>query len=545
MPTILSPLITDAGLAAAIAASGAGLQLEITHVALGTGQYTPAAAQTALTNRKEKVTIGAGLVTAVGGFSISVLFPAWAGVPNPYNATEVGFYAGDPDAGGVLFAVFSHPSAVIVQRNALDYVASFGLQLTRVPAGSVTVVVDPDGPVSLALMNAHLLAANPHPQYVRNDAAQGLTAGQKEQARDNINAPPGGNIKTVNAANTPVTLTIEDAGLVLLDASAGSVVVNLPLSNASAQPVEFKFCRIDSTSANTATVNRAGADTIDGATSKVLTANYDHRSIVSDGGTAWVTTSLKVNGASGAQCYLDKSALNLVLSRFNGIYVPINGVMQEIPAIGVTIAPTDLAAATLYYIYLYMAAGVMTGEVSATAPVLDAATSVMIKTGDATRTLVGAWKTAGAAVWSTIPTEGSSWFNRREKSYTAALSATRTTSSGTPAEIHSEIRAPFFMWDGEMPHVITTGITSNTSGGVNAFSQVSWNGGTPEVNGVRANTPTNTRVSFAISTRTRAAGILAQGLHYATLFISSDPGQTSTWETGAITGTSLTVTTKG
>jgi hypothetical protein len=165
MPTILNPLITDAGLAAAIAANGAGLQLAITHVALGTGQYTPTNSQTLMVARKEKVTIGAGTVNAAGGFMIGVLFPSWVGIPNPYNATEIGFYAGDPDAGGILFAVFSHPSAVIVQRNPLDYVASFGLQLARVPVGSVSVTVDPAGAQSLALIAEHEAKVDPHAQY--------------------------------------------------------------------------------------------------------------------------------------------------------------------------------------------------------------------------------------------------------------------------------------------------------------------------------------------------------------------------------------------
>lgn len=38
----------------------------------------------------------------------------------------------------------------------------------------------------------HVAAANPHVQYVRHDAAQGLTVGQKQQARDNIEAEESG-----------------------------------------------------------------------------------------------------------------------------------------------------------------------------------------------------------------------------------------------------------------------------------------------------------------------------------------------------------------
>lgn len=166
MPTIISPLITDAGLAAAIAANGAGLQLGLTHVALGTGQYTPTNGQTTLTARKEKVTISSGLITSGGGFNINILFPSWNGIPNTYSATELGFYAGDPDAGGTLFAVYSHPSSLIVTRNSLDYVAQFSLQLSRVPTGSVNLIIDPQGAIALALLAQHNTLGNPHSQYV-------------------------------------------------------------------------------------------------------------------------------------------------------------------------------------------------------------------------------------------------------------------------------------------------------------------------------------------------------------------------------------------
>lgn len=165
--TVINPILTNAGLAAAVAAAGNGLQLAITHVALGTGQYTPANpnGQTAMVARKEKVAIAGGYASGAG-FMINVLFPAWAGTPNPYNATELGFYAGDPDAGGVLFAIYSAPTGTLVQRNALEYTAQFAMALTRVPAGSVTVTIDPSAAQALGLLAQHEGKSNPHTQYV-------------------------------------------------------------------------------------------------------------------------------------------------------------------------------------------------------------------------------------------------------------------------------------------------------------------------------------------------------------------------------------------
>jgi hypothetical protein len=148
MAAIINPKLTDAGKAAAINADANGLQVAITHVALGTGQYDSAvtgAGMTAMVGRKEHVAVGGGLVTGAGGFRINVAFPEWAGTPNPYNATELGFWQGEPgQPGSVLIAIYSHPSNVIVQRNALVYLAQFALQITDVPPGSITIVLDPD-----------------------------------------------------------------------------------------------------------------------------------------------------------------------------------------------------------------------------------------------------------------------------------------------------------------------------------------------------------------------------------------------------------------
>jgi len=76
----------------------------------------------------------------------------------------------------------------------------------------------------------------------------------------------GANVTTLNAAGSPYTLTQAQAGFVLVDASAGAVSVTLPAATV-VKGINFKFIRIDTTVANSVTINRAGADLIDGATS--------------------------------------------------------------------------------------------------------------------------------------------------------------------------------------------------------------------------------------------------------------------------------------
>lgn len=168
MPTVISPVITDAGLAAAINMASNGLQLQITHVVIGTGKYNPGYTSV-ITNRTEKATIAGAVGTGAGAFLVSAYMPAFGGVA--YNVSEIAFYAGDPDAGGIAFAIYSHPTAIMFQRNSLDWVGQFALQLVRVPAGSVGVVVDPQASLAVALLSQHLNDANPHPQYIRKYGA--------------------------------------------------------------------------------------------------------------------------------------------------------------------------------------------------------------------------------------------------------------------------------------------------------------------------------------------------------------------------------------
>lgn len=73
--------------------------------------------------------------------------------------------------------------------------------------------------------------------------------------------------------------------LILCDCSSGNITLNLPTS-ARRDSREFIIKKIDGT-ANTVTVNRAGSDTIDGATSFTLTTQYQGHGIMGDGVTGW------------------------------------------------------------------------------------------------------------------------------------------------------------------------------------------------------------------------------------------------------------------
>jgi hypothetical protein len=89
------------------------------------------------------------------------------------------------------------------------------------------------------------------------------------------------------------------------------------------------------------------------------------------------------------QCYLSRqSATVLVLLPRNGNVLNVNGLPERVPVGGVTVANTGMSANTVYFVYAYMAAGVMTLELSATGHTASAM-GVETKTGDTSRTLFG------------------------------------------------------------------------------------------------------------------------------------------------------------
>ena len=89
------------------------------------------------------------------------------------------------------------------------------------------------------------------------------------------------------------TLTADDAGIVVINASVSSLVVTLPLvSSFPNRALRFLLFRTDNT-ANTVTIQRSGSDTIEGQTSIMLApmgAGWNSNiELCSDGMGSWIT----------------------------------------------------------------------------------------------------------------------------------------------------------------------------------------------------------------------------------------------------------------
>jgi len=166
-------------------------------------------------------------------------------------------------------------------------------------------------------------------------------------------------------------------------------------------------------------------------------------------------TGAKLNpaiaGFNVGQCYLTKSGANLVLQPYNGNQLFVNGAFRTIPAAGVPLAPTGLTASVTYYIYAFVIGGALALEASTTAWAIDGATGITIKTGDATRTLVGMARPIAGPAW--VDTAASrlvaSHYNRRFK--IGSIGPVSASVIAVWSEIPS-VRTEFLVWNGDQVH---------------------------------------------------------------------------------------------
>lgn len=240
-----------------------------------------------------------------------------------------------------------------------------------------------------------------------------------------------------------------------------------------------------------------------------------------------LNTAATATGIFG-QCRLTLSGGNLLLSPVNGNLLTVNGTPCTVPSAGLTLAATGLTTRTLHYIYATASAGAVNAlEASTTGHSTDSTTGVEIKTGDATRTLVGmAYVVTGPAFADTAAQRlVVSWFNRRPIHGTARFSTLRTSASTSYAEVNTEIRIQFLTWANSSVQFAASGGTYN-SGANQTLTSVGVDGTTPE-----------DVVSFGSGANAQSMGLshantFTEGFHYATILGRVSAG-TGTWFTNS------------
>ena len=164
---------------------------------------------------------------------------------------------------------------------------------------------------------------------------------------------------------------------------------------------------------------------------------------------------------------------SLRLDRFNGRYLFINGKNETIPSGGVTVSNSGVSYGTLYYVYAYMNSSTMTLELSTTGQATDGTYGHQIKSGDATRTLVGMVYGDTGGVFADTATKRYvlSYFSRRAVVVSVSVTSNINTTSAPWVEISTDSRTQFLSW-GEAAFMSTVVIASNTSVNVAVYSSI-------------------------------------------------------------------------
>ncbi len=347
------------------------------------------------------------------------------------------------------------------------------------PVGSLLFVVDESGAVTTSLT----ITASPN----GSDTIGGRTSASIASAYGAIGLESNGSNAwtivysrgngsdrtSVNNANYSVLATDRMICYTTLTAAR---TVSLPA--AASYPVGTLLWVIDESgscsSTNTITLSRAGSDTINDASSKVINSAYGFIALESNGSNAWtvaasaagsgtvtsVATSYPLSGGpitgTGTAAYSGPtwcgrlayvSATQIKFSPYNGDLIRIAGVDYQIPSGGVTAANTsayvngtagqNLAASTLYYVYLFNNSGTLTVNFSTTGHATDATAGNVgteIENGNNAYTLIGMVYTNASSQFGGAMLVAS-WFNRQLKSNSASGFSNYTTTSTTLTEL--------------------------------------------------------------------------------------------------------------
>lgn len=161
--------LTNAGKAAALDAEANSIDIQITHLAVGTAKYdgqVAAPAKTSLTTEIARYGVAGGGVNGNVLRLTTTITPLFTA-----EIFEIGLFLSD----GTLFAVaaVTGTDPLMQAANGLTSVITLGCSLADV-GSNVTVSVDANSPIAVVLMNQHIENSDPHPQYskkIDTDAA--------------------------------------------------------------------------------------------------------------------------------------------------------------------------------------------------------------------------------------------------------------------------------------------------------------------------------------------------------------------------------------
>ena len=173
--------LTSAGRNAALNAASLGLNVSLTHIAVGTGKYDPSNAMTltnaALVSEIERYPLNGGSVEPL---SHTLRFVANIEPTQTADGYEIGLITDQ----GVLFAIAATTSNTPLIRLVANIVSivTFGMILSNLNLSNLIISIDPNTPICVALMNQHLDHPDPHTQYLlKTDFNAGVIALQNNK----------------------------------------------------------------------------------------------------------------------------------------------------------------------------------------------------------------------------------------------------------------------------------------------------------------------------------------------------------------------------
>lgn len=230
----------------------------------------------------------------------------------------------------------------------------------------------------------------------------------------------------------------------------------------------------------------------------------------------------------GCRLVLDGAALRLLPHNGGGLLV--EGVLRAVPTGGVALASTGLAVNTTWFIYACWVSGAMALEADATAPARSAGTGVMLKSDDASRTLVGMARTVTGPAWVDAAAQRfvRSWFHREAVTLMGALAADVTVAAGGLATIDSAVSLACLAWADEAVAVSTSGsasaggatsarlaITINAAVAAQLAASLTSGAVWAPALGVHAPVASNGLVTIACAAEAPSAGIIWSGVDAA------------------------------
>lgn len=222
------------------------------------------------------------------------------------------------------------------------------------------------------------------------------------------------------------------------------------------------------------------------------------------------------------QCRLVIDGVNFRLQPYNGNIISISGINYIIPQAGVALAPSGLAATTLYYVY-----ATWNGTAIALSPVttgyIISGNGIPVRSDNSAQTLVGIiYLKTGASTTNALIR---SWANRTNNVQEGTLGANATTTSTTPVVSNVSTRIEALLFSGETWMARVSGTISNSVAA--AVNPGIFFDGTSAVNVAINITANNLNANYSV----QDSNAPTEGYHYVDLGFATSTG-TATLTTG-------------